>query len=339
MVLNTFKFKKTKSLVNEKHEVEQQYHKLLELSTSIQLENTTLRNALCEAKQEIHLLRQENENASCLNIQLNSEKEAIEKECSALTERESEAAVRIKELEKENKRLLQEVADIKEEKILQEQCLREFGYQQATKKCDSSEFWNNLYINKGNSGTGSYNRLAEFKAEIVNRFISEKAIQTVGEIGCGDGNQLSLIHYPNYVGIDVSEVIIKKDREKFRDFQNYSFFHSLTEREKYIHRSFDMTISMDVIFHLLEDDVFTAYIDDLFNLADKYVVIYSSNHEEYTPWPEYRHRNFTGYVSVYHPEWELIRYIPNKYPYRIGQEETTSASDFYIYQKKDTQKR
>lgn len=202
----------------------------------------------------------------------------------------------------------------------------------------SGVFWNEHYLHNGNSGTGSYNRLAEFKAEIVNKFIVSRKIQSVAEIGCGDGNQLSLIHYPNYVGIDVSEVIIKKDREKFRDFQNYSFFHSLTEREKYIHRSFDMTISMDVIFHLLEDDVFTAYMDDLFNLADKYVVIYSSNHEEYTRWPEYRHRNFTGYVSEHHPEWKLIRYIPNKYPYKIGQEETTSASDFYIYQKRDAKK-
>lgn len=211
--------------------------------------------------------------------------------------------------------------------------LSQFSRGSASSCLSSGVFWNEHYLHNGNSGTGSYNRLAEFKAEIVNEFIISRGIQTVAEIGCGDGNQLSLIHYPYYVGIDVSKVIIEKDREKFRDFKNYSFFHSLTEREKYIHKSFDMTISMDVIFHLLEEDVFQAYMDDLFTLASKYVVIYSSNHEEYTRWPEYRHRNFTGYVAEHHPEWELIRYIPNKYPYIIGQEEMTSASDFYIYKK------
>mgnify|MGYP006906604325 CR=1 FL=1 len=96
-----------------------------------------------------------------------------------------------------------------------------------------------------------------------------------------------------------------------------------------------MTISMDVIFHLLEDDVFSRYMDDLFTLADKYVIIYSSNHEEYTPWPEYRHRNFTGYVAEHHPNWTLIQYIPNKYPYQIGKESETSASDFYIFQRQE----
>lgn len=332
-MVKMFELKKIRSMLNKRSELEQKYQKLLALSANIQLENSTLRHQLSEEKRRIVLLQEENENASCLNMQLNAEKESVQKEYDALFKRATEMATSLEELEKDKSKLSQELEDLRQEKSLRERRLQELDFQEATKQCNSAEFWNNLYANSGNSGTGSYNRLAEFKAEVVNNLICEKAIQTVAEIGCGDGNQLSLIHYPHYVGIDVSKVIIEKDREKFRDFKNYSFFHSLTEREKYIHKSFDMTISMDVIFHLLEEDVFQAYMDDLFTLASKYVVIYSSNHEEYTRWPEYRHRNFTGYVAKHHPEWELIRYIPNKYPYIIGQEEMTSASDFYIYKK------
>lgn len=279
------------------------------------------------------------------NEQLKIEKTALQDSLTALEERNGDLQTEIK---RKNELLEEQKAEaegkfsvlentIREQKAENEQLkvqLSQLAQGSKSASLQSGEFWNSIYLAGGTSGTGSYNRLADFKAEIVNAFLEEKQIQTVAEIGCGDGNQLSLIHYPHYVGIDVSRVIVEKDRLKFQDYSNYCFYHSLTERERYIHQRFDMTISMDVIFHLLEEDVFRAYMDDLFTMADKYVVIYSSNHEEYTKWPEYRHRNFTGYVAAHHADWELIRYIPNKYPYKIGEEETTSAADFYIFQKR-----
>ena len=53
-------------------------------------------------------------------------------------------------------------------------------------------YWENRYKNNGNSGAGSYGRLAEFKADVINNFIAENKITSVIEFGCGDGNQLSL---------------------------------------------------------------------------------------------------------------------------------------------------
>ena len=38
---------------------------------------------------------------------------------------------------------------------------------------NSSEFWDGHYAAGGNSGTGSYGRLAEFKAEVLNEIIAE----------------------------------------------------------------------------------------------------------------------------------------------------------------------
>ena len=68
----------------------------------------------------------------------------------------------------------------------------------------SSDYWRLRYERGGNSGAGSYNRLAEFKAEILNELVSEKSIKTVIEFGCGDGSQLQLAAYPRYLGFDVS---------------------------------------------------------------------------------------------------------------------------------------
>ena len=214
----------------------------------------------------------------------------------------------------------------------QEEILR-FNFRANTESLDSGAFWNAQYSKGGNSGTGSYKHLAQFKSDTVNAFLMQNNIVTVLEIGCGDGNQLQQIQYIEYVGVDVSPIIIEKNREKFKEDGAKRFYCTLTERDQYVNRTYNLTISMDVIFHLLEDDVFHQYLDDLFTLSEKFVVIYSSNHEEYTCWPEYRHRNFTGYVQQHYPDWKLIQYIPNKYPYQIGKESETSASDFYFFVK------
>ncbi|MGB6192692.1 MAG: hypothetical protein WBF42_09515, partial [Terracidiphilus sp.] len=43
----------------------------------------------------------------------------------------------------------------------------------------SAEYWEQRYKAGGNSGVGSYSRLAEFKAEFLNRFVEEHQIATV----------------------------------------------------------------------------------------------------------------------------------------------------------------
>ena len=85
-------------------------------------------------------------------------------------------------------------------------------------------YWEQRYAKGKNSGSGSYNRLAEFKAEIINAFIGENNITTVIEFGCGDGNQLTLANYPNYIGFDVSPTIIKICKEKFQTSKTKEFY-------------------------------------------------------------------------------------------------------------------
>src|ERR1700690_3055812 len=68
----------------------------------------------------------------------------------------------------------------------------------------SKQYWMERYKSGGNSGPGSYNKLAEFKAQVLNNFVVMNNIKTVIEYGCGDGNQLRLSNYPSYLGFDIS---------------------------------------------------------------------------------------------------------------------------------------
>ena len=263
-----------------------------------------------------------------LNRQLNElcvENEELNSDICDLTEKKQRLVIEL-----ENERT--EIKKAEEQIFLLNNQLE--IHEAQTVEINSSTFWEKHYQNNGISGTGSYNRLAAFKADFINKWLEEHQIRTVIELGCGDGNQLSMIHYQSYTGVDVSETIIKKNKDKFANDEGKAFYVRYP-KESYMNKKYEVSISMDVIFHLLEENVYEEYMKDLFECSEKYVIIYSSNHEEYTKWPEYRHRKFIRYIQENIPNFRLVKFVPNKYPHVFGEEETTSESDFYIFEKFD----
>lgn len=196
---------------------------------------------------------------------------------------------------------------------------------------NSADYWENRYRSGGNSGAGSYNRLAMFKAEILNDYVVSNGINSVIEFGSGDGAQLDLAKYPLYTGIDVSRTIITAAKKRFSGKSNITFVHS-SELLKGV--TADLALSLDVIFHLVEDDVFDDYMRRLFAAANKSVVIYASNRDEHTPDPHVRHRMFTRWVEENQPDFELVRQIQNRYPYDAQDPDNTSFADFYFYERR-----
>jgi len=195
----------------------------------------------------------------------------------------------------------------------------------------SVKFWEERYATGGDSGAGSYNKLAQFKAETLNKFIKDHAIQSVLEFGCGDGNQLSLAEYPQYLGFDVSQTIITHCREKFIGDKAKNFLLTTA----YSGQKAELTLSLDVIYHLIEDEVFHSYMTTLFAASLKYVIIYSSNSEQvagFTNCIHVKHRKFTDWMEKNAPEWKLTVFIPNKYPFSQNRKKGSFA-DFYVYEK------
>lgn len=195
---------------------------------------------------------------------------------------------------------------------------------------NSDRYWENRYRHGGDSGAGSYGRLASFKAEILNRFVAEASIQSIIELGCGDGAQLSLLDYPAYVGVDVSKQAVATCRSRFASSKHYRFFET-RERERYIEK-YDLALSLDVIYHLVEDEVFDTYMRDLFDLSERYVVIYSSNLDERPASPHVRHRIFTDWVERNAPAWQLSKVVKNRYPIDPEDPGDTSFADFYFFE-------
>ena len=199
----------------------------------------------------------------------------------------------------------------------------------------SREFWETRYSKGGNSGQGSYGKFAEFKANVLNDFIEKNGILSIVEFGCGDGNQLSLSEYPQYIGLDVSQTAISLCREKFGQDKSKSFFlysPSCFVDHQHVFQA-DLGLSLDVIYHLVEDEVYHAYMDHLFGASKRFVIIYSSDvdraggaHARHV-----RHRNFSQRVRERFPDWKLKEKIKNPYPGK-GDFGQGSFADFFIFE-------
>ncbi|MCA9078498.1 MAG: class I SAM-dependent methyltransferase [Planctomycetaceae bacterium] len=195
----------------------------------------------------------------------------------------------------------------------------------------STDYWVRRYRKGRNSGGGSYGRLAEFKAKAINEFVETHNIEHVIEFGCGDGNQLTLATYPSYHGFDISPHALDLCRSLFANDDTRRF----SLMQDYQNETAPLTLSLDVLYHLVEDDIFDSYMRRLFAASTRHVIIYSSNTAENPPdqGQHVRHRCFTDWVIEHMSSWELKRHLPNAHPYE-GDVREGSTADFYFYQLK-----
>ncbi len=197
----------------------------------------------------------------------------------------------------------------------------------------SSSYWEQRYAAGGDSGVGSSGRLARYKAAVVNDLCRKWEVDSVIEWGCGDGKQLDFLKLPKYVGLDVSGNAIDRCLQRHEADHGKSFFYYDPHRfvdHAGLFRA-DVALSLDVIYHLVEDVVFDGYMDRLFVSARKYVIIYSSNSDDLRRGaPHVRDRQFTHWVEQNRPDWELFEVRENRHPYN-GDESVSSHANFYCY--------
>lgn len=197
---------------------------------------------------------------------------------------------------------------------------------------NSEDYWKQRYEKGGNSGEGSYGPLAQYKASFINQFCKDHGVGSVVEFGCGDGNQASKLKVERYTGVDISEQCIEWARRNIRrdgwQFLTLDEFRSLDEND------FEAALSLDVVYHLIEDEVYERYLSDLFGSASRFVLIYSSNLDFFDPkFPHVRHRPIVSDVARLEPGWQFVRTEPNPYYREPTSSEYGSFAQFHIFQK------
>jgi SAM-dependent methyltransferase len=180
----------------------------------------------------------------------------------------------------------------------------------------SSDYWERRYVGGGTSGAGSYGAQADFKAAFLNEFVLRNRVRSVIELGCGDGSQLRLAQYPTYLGLDVSRTAVQICTEAFRNDRSKSFLYydpdAFSDPARFLRA--DLALSLDVVYHLVEDHVFETYMQNLFDAADRFVIVYATDHERRDRAPHVRNRIFTSWIDAHVPAWELRHVEPAPRP-------------------------
>ena len=180
---------------------------------------------------------------------------------------------------------------------------------------------------------------------------------TFFEMGAGDGVVLSMTKHKSYLGYDVSNTTLTSLRSKYGNDQSRNFIHydggELSQEQLKESRS-DLALSMEMLFHLVEENVWEQYLENLFALGTKYVIILSSNCLEdqnlkavfesihskkqpasirvrngicSDPSAHVLHRAFLSRVlEKESDDWVLFDFIPNKHP-------ELCFSDFYFFKR------
>jgi SAM-dependent methyltransferase len=201
----------------------------------------------------------------------------------------------------------------------------------------SRRYWERHCAQGGHSGDGSRHLLAEFKAEVLNGLVVAHDIGSIVEFGCGDGQQLALARYPQYHGLDVSPTALARAADRFRADPTKSFtLHDPTRfADPAGHLAAEMALSLDVIHHVVEDELYELHLRHIFGAGRRLVVLFTSDADtlrvrERTA-PHVRHRPVGRDVAAAFPQWRLRERIANRYPYQ-GAQTLTSFADFRVYE-------
>lgn len=135
--------------------------------------------------------------------------------------------------------------------------------------------------------------------------------------------------HPN-LGFEVSPEAVAQCQSIFAGDKNKSFRLMV----EYANEAAHLTVSLDVIYHLIEDAIFSTYMGRLFDSSTMYVAIYSSNTDAQRRFQgaHIKHRRYSTWIEQQRPDWSLLAHIPNRYPY-VSAAQLGSFADFHLYKR------
>lgn len=134
-----------------------------------------------------------------------------------------------------------------------------------------SQYWDRRYALGGNSGAGSRGDELDAKVRLVQTLVDGLKLKSVLDLGCGDGFFASRIEVDEYVGYDVSSVAVNRCRTFV---PRYEFLDRVPTRD------FDLILSMDVIFHLVNDLDYHEYMKTLWRKTTNVALVYGTDRDE-----------------------------------------------------------
>lgn len=169
-------------------------------------------------------------------------------------------------------------------------------------------YWDNRYASGGNSGLGSIGKHKEWKWNTLNNNIEN--ITNIIDVGCGDLSFMDNHTIENYTGIDISNTIIEANKTKHPEWK----FICSSADKRISGLKGDVVFCHDVLFHIVDDEVYNNIILNLIEYSNKYISIFtwhknplkrmfrSTDNDSYQAY-----RDFSKYIPIFeNPGFSLI---------------------------------
>lgn len=165
-------------------------------------------------------------------------------------------------------------------------------------------YWEQRYASGGTSGAGSTGDAARHKADVINRLLLTEEIASVVDWGCGDGVVAELID-PGvaYLGVDVAPTAVRWCVDRLSD-RGWAFL--LDRPGVDVTARAELALSLDVMFHLVDDGDFDRYVTRLFASATRFVLIHSTAYDD-EPVGHMHHRAFLSHILRTQPGWDIVQ--------------------------------
>jgi 2-polyprenyl-3-methyl-5-hydroxy-6-metoxy-1,4-benzoquinol methylase len=128
--------------------------------------------------------------------------------------------------------------------------------------------WDNRYRQGGISGEGSIGKYREWKWKIIDKYFDN--FDNIIDVGCGNISFWEGRDAKQYIGMDISPTIIEKNRTKR---PHWTFL--CNPAEKPIHKTADYVICFDLLFHIMDDDIYQEILQNLIEYSNNAILIYT----------------------------------------------------------------
>ena len=141
------------------------------------------------------------------------------------------------------------------------------------KAFDNRLFWNEGYTGHRElgSGIGSRGQFLLDKKSILEKLVNENLPETVLDVGCGDLEVTGSLAFNKYLGIDISEVIIERNRRKWPELAFVA--GDFLELAKGDELNSDIVICLDVVIHESDMERYKRIVETLVTATKRIGVI------------------------------------------------------------------
>lgn len=137
--------------------------------------------------------------------------------------------------------------------------------------------WNYFYLNGGKSGDPKDYKISnKWKHDIISKYFTFDT-ESIIDMGCGDLQFWEDDIPKNYIGVDISQEIINRNKLKYNDRIFIASDASID-----LNISANVVICFDMLFHIQDDETYIDILKNIKSYSKNYIVTYTWNRNPFS---------------------------------------------------------